>query len=77
MAVTWEVKIDVLNLAEKRVRVTATRTDDIPDPPEVFSYSLETIVDENVMPLAETQIQPEDILWLVGENQAIAKLPKD
>ena len=30
-----------------------------------------------IMPLAETKIQPDDILWLVGENQDIAKLPEE
>lgn len=31
MAVTWDVEIDVLNLGEKRLRVTGTRTDDAPE----------------------------------------------
>jgi len=69
----------VLNLAEKRVRVTATRTDDGPDPPDVFSYSLETIVDESVMPLAEIRAMVVDMTWAkyqakVTKEAAIATL---
>lgn len=66
MAVTWEVKIDVLNLAEKRVRVTATRTEN----GDVFSYSLETHVDTASKPLAEIRAMIGDMTW--AEYQAKA-----
>ena len=41
MAATWTVKIDVLNMAEKRVRVTYTRDED----GSLWSWSPEGIVD--------------------------------
>ena len=38
MAIVWEVKITPINIAEKRVSVSATRTDDVSD--EVDTYTI-------------------------------------
>lgn len=39
----WAVKINVINVAQKRARVTATRTDDITG--EIWEYSCVAILD--------------------------------
>ena len=41
MAVSWDVKIQVTDLKNREVSVTATRTDDSVTPPEVRSYRAE------------------------------------
>ena len=43
MAVTWTVDIDVLDRAEKRIRVMATRVDDVAE--DTWSRSVEGQVD--------------------------------
>ena len=50
MAETWDVKVDVLNLAEKRVRVTYRRADDGVDPAVVWTWATEGIVDMGDLP---------------------------
>ena len=57
MAATWTAEIDVLDLATKRIRVTATRTDDA-DPDNPFVHVTEGSTDTTV----HTLIQIRDML---------------
>ena len=39
MAVIWEVKINLINIAEKRASVSATRTDDVSGEADTYTIS--------------------------------------
>ena len=52
MAATWTVEIDVLDLPTKRIRVTATRTDDA-DPDNPFVHVTEGSTDTSAHTLGE------------------------
>lgn len=39
MAITWDVSITNVNVAEKRADVSATRTDDVTSDTETYKYS--------------------------------------
>lgn len=62
MAVTWNVAIEVLDLGEKRLRVTGTRTDDDPgaSTPE-WSHSVQGQVDTD--DLASSRQKIVDRIW--------------
>lgn len=54
MAVTWEVELALVDQARQEVRVTATRTDDGVDPPDVWSYSIKSaLLDTGAKPEAD------------------------
>jgi len=58
MAVTWDVKITVLDVSKKAVSVTATRTDDAkPEKPKVYSV-LYAVIDTT-----EQKIAVMDNIW--------------
>lgn len=64
MAVTWAVKIEVIDLSTRAVRVVGTRTDDaLPAETGVTRYSVEGTYDtENHTP-AELKQSFADALW--------------
>jgi len=58
MAINWDIKITVLDVARKTVRVTATRTDDAdPDNPRTY-----TILSANIA-TAEQKVNVLDNIW--------------
>ena len=71
MAATWTAEIDVLDLPTKRIRVTATRTDDTdPENPVVFVHVTEGSTDtaEHTLP----QIRDMLVAQCVAAYQARA-----
>jgi len=46
MAVTWNVDLAVTDLAQRRISVTATRTDDTPEPDDVRTYTAQVQIPE-------------------------------
>ena len=56
---TWQTSITVTNLAEKRVSISATRTDGA----DVTSYSAETIFDSGSETLAQFQTRLGTLMW--------------
>ena len=67
MAATWTVEIDVLDLPTKRIRVTATRTDDA-DPDNPFVHVTEGSTDTSAHTLGE--IRDMLVAQCVAEYQA-------
>lgn len=64
MAITWVVKIKVVDLARKEASVTATRTDDSVDPPKVFTKTIKSVlVDTTVKPLVQIRANVIDMIW--------------
>lgn len=63
MTVTWDVEIEVRSLADKLLRVVATRTDDVPIPAHVWSYSVEGKVDTSEHTLAEIRLALVNQIW--------------
>jgi hypothetical protein len=54
---TWAVEIEVLNLADKRLRVTATRTDGA----DIRTYTAEATVDTGDLPGSRDRVV--NALW--------------
>jgi len=64
MAINWDVKIQVVDLARKEVSVTAVRTDDSVTPPDVRSYRITSLlVDTAARSLAEIRQNVVNMIW--------------
>ena len=64
MAITWKLKITVLSVVEKKISVTAVRTDDVDNSQKTFSIHRAVI---------KTQKQKADVLdkiWAQYEESA-------
>jgi hypothetical protein len=59
MAITWDVKITVLNKAEKRANITATRIDDT-DPENIKKWSVTT---NTIISTPEEKLATLDFIW--------------
>jgi len=84
MAITWDVKITILNKAEKRASITATRTDNT-DLENIKKWSVTT---NTVISTTEQKLATLDFIWsryqkylakqtaineIIGELEAQAK----
>lgn len=72
MAITWDVKINVLNVEKKAVSIIATRTDDTdPDNPEIHNV-LYAIIETNAQKIAVM-----DNIWAHHEAYVQRKIQID
>lgn len=74
MPVTWTVQLTVTNLAERRVRLTATRTDTDQTPEEVRTYTADGIYDTVNKTPQELLLEYTDLFWAKYEADVAAEI---